>query len=142
MQRTIAGLALGAALLASGAAHAGDLVVELTGVKAKPGKLMATLDTKDTFFRPGGQMQQTDAGAGPVTLTWKDLPPGEYSFMVFHDENGDGRLAMSAQGFPAEGWGMSNMQNLMGPPTFDALKFTVPAEGTRVSVPMIYSSAP
>lgn len=136
----MAALTLGAALLASTAAHAGDLVVELAGVQGKPGKLMAVLDTKDTFFRPGGRTQQADAAAGAVSLTFKDLPAGEYSFMVFHDENGDGRLAMSAQGFPAEGWGMSNGDRLMGPPSFELLKFTVPAEGARVSVPMIYSS--
>lgn len=142
MKTIIAGLTLAAALAAAGAASAGDLVVELTGVEARPGKLFATLDTKDTFFRPGGRLQQVDPQAGVTKVVYKDLPAGEYSFMLFHDENQDGKMAMSPSGMPGEGWALSNADKMMGPPTFEVMKFTVPAEGTTVVVPVIYSPAP
>ncbi|HYE43036.1 MAG TPA: DUF2141 domain-containing protein [Caulobacteraceae bacterium] len=142
MKTFIASLTLAAGLACAGAASAGDLVVELTGVEARPGKLFVTLDTKDTFFRQGGRLQQVDPKAGTVKVVYKDLPAGEYSFMLFHDENQDGKMAMSPTGMPAEGWALSNADKLMGPPTFEVMKFTVPAEGTTVVVPVIYSAAP
>ena len=75
-----------------------------------------------------------------VTVTFTDVEPGEYAFMAYHDENADGRMQMSPTGMPAEGWALSNSEQLMGPPTFDALKFTVPAEGATVRTPLIYGS--
>ena len=141
MKATIAALTSAAALLGlAGAAQAGDLVVELTGVQARPGKLYATLDTKETFFRQGGRSAVVDPQAGVTKVTFKDLPPGDYSFMLFHDENGDGKMAMGPTGMPGEGWALSNAEKLMGPPTYEVMKFSVPAEGAKVVVPVNYSS--
>ena len=139
--KTLLSSAIAAALLfAAGAANAGDLTIRLTGVQARPGKVHSTLATRETFFRDGGRTSVDEAADGTVTVTFRDVPAGDYAFMAYHDENGDGRMGMSPTGMPSEGWALSNGDQLMGPPSFDALKFSVPAEGTTVQVPLIYSS--
>jgi uncharacterized protein (DUF2141 family) len=141
MKTTITGAVLAAALLAAAStAQAGDVTVELTGAQARPGKVYSTLSTRETMFREGGRNVTSDAADGTVTVTFSDVPPGDYAFMAFHDENEDQRMGMSPTGMPSEGWALSNGDQLMGPPTFEVLKFAVPAEGTTIQVPLNYST--
>jgi len=126
------------AVMAAAPAFAGDLTIELTGAKARPGKIIAVLSTKDTFQKSGGMEQTVDPTDGTVRLVFRDLPPGEYAFMAFHDESQDGDLQFDAGGMPAEGWALSNADKLRGPPSFEAMKFSVPAEGATVAVPLVY----
>jgi len=127
-------------LALASAAQAADLTVELTGAQARGGKIHSTLTTEETFFRPGGREVDSDPADGTVTVTFADLPPGDYAFMAYHDENGDGKMATAPGGMPTEGWALSNSDKLMGPPTFEVMKFTVPAEGATVQVPLVYGS--
>ncbi len=139
--KTFLSLTAAAALVAAAApALAGDLEVELTGVKAHGGDIYATLSTKETFMRAGSKVERTKPADGKVVLRFTDLPAGEYTFMAYHDENGDGQMQMSPMGMPGEGWAMLNAEKLMGPPDFETLKFTVPAEGARIQVPVYYVS--
>lgn len=139
--KTLMSLALTATLAgAATPALAGDLTVELTGAQARPGKVYSTLSTRETLFREGGRQTMTDAADGVVTVTFTDVPPGDYAFMAYHDENEDGRMQMTPDGMPAEGWALSNSEQLMGPPTFDVMKFTVPADGATVRTPLVYPS--
>jgi len=132
--------AAAALLLGAGAAQAGDLTVHLTGTHAGGGKVFTTLYSRDTFFKPGALHAVVDPASGEVTVVFHDVPPGDYAFMAFHDENGDGQMGRSPVGMPTEGWGMTNAEQLMGPPTFDLLKFSVAAGGSTISVPLHYSS--
>lgn len=121
-------------------ALAEDVTVTLTGVEARGGQLMAVLNTQATFMR-GADYTATASGdhAGTVTLTFHDVAPGDYALMVMHDANGNGSFDMSPAGMPAEGFAFSNKgQPLMGPPTFQGLKFTVTADGAAITEPMTY----
>jgi uncharacterized protein (DUF2141 family) len=123
-----------------GRAGAGDRTVTLTGAHAGGGKVHASLFTRDNFFRPGAMTQAVDAASGTVTITFRDVPAGDYAFTAYHDEDGDGQMGRSPVGMPTEGWAMSNADQLMGPPTFDVLKVAVPASGAAISVPLHYAS--
>lgn len=133
--------ALAATVLAAGAAQAGDLTVRLTGAQAGGGKIHASLYSRETFMRSGGRYAMVDPASGEVTVTFRDLPAGDYAFMAYHDENGDGQMGRSPVGMPSEGWAMLNAEQLRGPPTFEVLKFTVPAAGATITVPLNYSPA-
>ena len=142
MMKTLAktlGGALTAAMLAAGAAQAGDVTVRLTGAHAGGGKVYATLYSRETFFKPGALHATVDAGSGVVTVTFHDVPAGDYAFMAYHDENGDGQMGRSPTGMPSEGWAMTNAEQLMGPPTFEVLKFPVAGAGATISVPLNYA---
>ena len=123
-----------AAIVTAGAAQAGDVTVTLTGVQARGGQLLVTLQSQDQFMRAGGFSARVEApAAGPVTVTFEDVPAGDYAVSAFHDENSDFQMQASPMGIPTEGWAMSNGDRLMGPPTFDVVKVSIPAEGGAIT---------
>ena len=132
-------LAAVAALSLAAPAMAEDVTVTLTGVQARGGVLLATLQTQGQFMQPAGAYGERIAGpaAGVVRVRFRDVAPGDYALMVLHDEDSDGQMKLNGY-MPAEGWAMINGDSLRGPPTFDLVKFTVSASGADISVPMSY----
>lgn len=128
-----------AALLTAGAAQAGDVTVTLTGVQARGGQVLVTLQARDQFMQAGGFSQRIEApAAGPLTVTFQDVPAGDYALSAFHDENGDYQMQAAANGIPEEGWAMSNGDALRGPPTFDLVKVSIPETGGAITEAMRY----
>ena len=133
------GMVIGAlAVLTAGAAQAGDVVVELKDVQARGGVILATLQTEAEFMKPAGKGQKVAPKAGAVTVTFKDVPAGDYVFSAFHDEDGDGRMKSAPTGIPSEGWAMTKGDSLRGPPVFAQVKVTIPAQGAKLSERMFY----
>lgn len=55
-----------------------------------------------------------------TSLKIEKLPPGNYVFSVFHDENEDGEMLKTIFGFPLERYGFSNNPTaLFSIPSFD-----------------------
>ena len=130
-------------LMGAGSALASDVVVTVTGVQARGGDLLVGLQTSAQFLKHEGDHGEIikAPAAGTKVVTLKDVPPGDYSVSVLHDMNGDQQMALS-NGMPAEGWAMFRGETLRAAPTFDQVRFTVPASGdARVSVAMQYPSA-
>jgi len=135
-------VALGALLMAlvgAGAAQAGDVTVTLTGVQARGGQLLVSLQTREQFMQPTGlgEIVQNPT-AGTTTVTFRDVPAGDYAVSVLHDQNGDGQMQVSEIGIPTEGWAMSHGAELRGPPTFAQVKVAIPAAGAALTEPMFY----
>ena len=59
-----------------------------------------------------------------VTVTFDDVPDGQYALMVWHDIDGDGEFSMGPMG-PTDGWAMIGASDLRGMPTFAAQSFTL-----------------
>jgi uncharacterized protein (DUF2141 family) len=75
----------------------------------KGGMLYAFLVNKEMFDRPMVGLQKRVskvAGKGDATISFKDVPPGEYGVRCFLDTNGNGKLDRGLFG-PTEPWGMS-----------------------------------
>jgi len=135
------GMGLVAALLAAGAASAGEVVVELSGVQARGGTLYAALQSRDEFMKYEATTHTAKAEApraGVLRLTIPNVAPGDYALAVLHDANGDGQINMAENFMPLEGWAMSRGENLQTQPTFDDVKVAVPAAGATVRASMIY----
>lgn len=140
----IPALAAVAFMALAGAAQAGEVRVTLTGVKAKPGAILATLQTEAQFMKGQGAysaIAQPPAADGSVTLVFQDVAPGAYAFSAMHDENGDYQMQREENGMPKEGWAMSKSAGLTAPPTFATVKIDVPAAGMTLTEPMIYPGA-
>jgi uncharacterized protein (DUF2141 family) len=121
-------------------AFAEDVTVTLSGVQARGGRLLAALQTHDQFLQPAGAYGEVidNPAAGSLTVTFRDVRPGDYSLSVLHDVDGDGQMKVEG-GMPAEGWAMVHGDTLRAAPTWDQVKFTVPATGdVRLAVPMQY----
>ena len=132
-------LAAAAAFSLAAPAMAEDVTVTLTGVQARGGVILATLQTEAQFMQPAGTYGEriTDPASGAVRVTFRNVAAGDYALMVLHDEDGDGQMKLNGY-MPAEGWAMVNGDTLRGTPTFDQVKFTVAASGADLSVPMSY----
>jgi uncharacterized protein (DUF2141 family) len=115
-------LTLAALTLTAGATQAETVTVTLRGVQARPGQIMASLNTREQFLRAGPAYTAVAAPvAGEVTLTFENVAPGDYALMVMHDLNANERFD-----YGTDGWAFSNSARpLMGPPAFDDHKFTV-----------------
>jgi uncharacterized protein (DUF2141 family) len=122
-------------------ASAGEVRVTLTGVKAKPGQILATLQTEDQFMKGEGaySAQATPPAAdGSLTIVFPNVAPGAYAFSAMHDENGDYQMQREENGYPKEGWAMSKGAALRGPPAFAVVKIDVGADALTLTEPMVY----
>ncbi|MEQ7874401.1 DUF2141 domain-containing protein [Sphingomonas sp. ASV193] len=66
------------------------------------------------------------------------LAPGEWSLLLVHDENGNGKLD-TWMGIPKEGFGFSrNPPIRFGPPSYDQVRFGVAADGAQQRIMVKY----
>jgi uncharacterized protein (DUF2141 family) len=133
-----AAIALGLALVATTAAQAGDVKIELNGVTAAKGDLYVSLQTKDEFLQSKGSFGEIVKAPGPgkQVLVIKDVKPGDYSVSIWHDINGDRRFNQDERGIPVDGWSMLNAKSMRGAPTWDGSHFAVPASGASLNLDM------
>jgi uncharacterized protein (DUF2141 family) len=135
MNHLIPSFGLTAALLAATlapAAHAADLTIQIDNVAAAQGNLMiGVYDSDATFLRQPVQAIKIPAQLQGNSITFHDLPAGDYAIAVYHDANANGQLDFQSNGVPQEMTGFSNnAEGRFGPPRFDAAKFSVQQTGT------------
>lgn len=137
---TVAGVA---ALAGASSALAGDVVVTLTGVQARGGEVLVALQSREQFMQPRSTSGTISAApsAGVLTVTLRNVPPGDYALTAMHDTNGNRRMDMTS-GRPAEGWALSRVPaNIDHRPTFDETQIHVGADGAQVSAAMVYPAS-
>ena len=109
-------------LLPASLAQAGDLVVEVSGLRNTQGSLALCVTTDPAGF-PGCNKASTQrvipATQARKPITFTNLPAGTYAVAVIHDENNNGKLDTNFVGIPKEGIAVSN--NAV--PKFSAPKF-------------------
>jgi uncharacterized protein (DUF2141 family) len=133
------GLALLAGLAAT-PAFADDVTINLHALRAKPGKLYIALQKRGEFLKGHASYGEVVASvaAGEKTFVFHDVAPGEYAVLVWHDTNQDGRFTTEPNGTPLDGWSIRNGQKLLGSPTWNQVKFAVPADGKTLDLAMFY----
>jgi uncharacterized protein (DUF2141 family) len=133
--------ALGFAIIAVVPAYAGDVTITIDAVDASGGDLYISLQRQEEFLQPRGSYGTIIKApkAGPQTVVLKDIAPGDYAVSVWHDIDADGKFSMGSDGRPSDGWSMNNAAALRGMPTWDVVKFSVPAAGKVLPLNMIYA---
>lgn len=128
------------ALAVPAIAHAGDVKVDLKDVRAG-GTVYVQLQTREQFMtgaRAYGEMVKAPP-AGPLSLTLKDVAPGEYAISVWHDDNGNERFDLDPNtGRPMDGIAVPNSEALYGPPRFDDVKTRIGTEAAAIALSMLY----
>jgi uncharacterized protein (DUF2141 family) len=120
----------------------GKVAVTVNGLRSSKGMLRACL-TRDRHHYPDCEddpaaFTASVSASGSHELDFARLPAGDYALLILHDENGNGRIDKML-GIPREGVGFSrNPKLFMGPPSFDAVRFTVAGEESRQTVHMRY----
>jgi uncharacterized protein (DUF2141 family) len=133
------GLALALSSIA-GAAWAGDVTLNVTGVQpSRGGVLYAVIQTRGQFMQAASTAADQVKPDGPkATFHLRNVPAGEYTVSVLHDTNGNNKMDTAPNGVPTEGWAMPGGEHLDHQPTFDEMKIAVPATGATLSATMVY----
>ncbi|HEY0062921.1 MAG TPA: DUF2141 domain-containing protein [Telluria sp.] len=130
-------IALGAiALACMSQASAATLTIEVDDVKSADGVLMVAIFNSDgSFLKQPLKGAGARAVAGTSSIVLADLPEGEIAFAIYHDANSNGKMDKNVMGIPTEDYAFSNNAlGKMGPPKYEAAKFTLPAAGATVRV--------
>ncbi|WP_157754642.1 DUF2141 domain-containing protein [Salinivirga cyanobacteriivorans] len=102
-----------------------DITIEITGFKSHSGNCIVTLFDNSHCFSANdkgiSQVKKAITKAKTCTVTFKNIPKGNYAIIAFHDENTDGALNRNLLGMPKEGVGNSN--NHKGKPSFEKSRF-------------------
>ena len=137
MTRTLLAATAAAALgglagpVATPAALAADLQIEVHGVRSDAGRLFVAVHAPHEggkFPDEGGMYAglNQQAREGAIRFVFRDLPAGRYAVNAFHDENGNGELDTNVLGIPKEGYGFANDPPAnFGPPSFEEAAVTV-----------------
>lgn len=110
-------------------AQTGEVDVKIEGLRSTKGIIRACLTRDPRHFPkceddPAARRASIPA-ATATHFSFANLAPGDYALLILHDENSNGRVD-KALGIPREGVGFSrNPRLFMGPPSFEAVRFTV-----------------
>lgn len=139
--RIFAGLVLAYGGLAVSAAIAADLDVIADHVAPGPGSIRFILYRGADGFRHEDRafrVLHAPADSLSSSVRFKDVPPGDYAVMAYHDANDDQKLDLRFGMFPKEGWGLSNNPKVMGPPSFAASHFAIGDKSSSIMIGMHY----
>ncbi|MEH0195712.1 DUF2141 domain-containing protein [Caulobacter sp. CCNWLY153] len=132
-------LILVAALAVTGAAQAASVEVKVSGLQNTKGQVVVSACDKATFLKTCPYNVKVPAASGGVSAKFASLPAGRWSFLAFHDQDGDGVMKKTALGLPADGVGLSrDPKARFGPPKFEDSAVDVGADGANVAVGLKY----
>ena len=142
-------------ILFSPAVTASELRITVEGIRSTRGTILIGLyDSLETFTRAiefpakDGFLNDPDrfaavalranaARRSAVVLT--NLDPGQYAIILFHDENGNGKIDKNVLGVPIEPYGFSNnVQGFLGPPAYKEAIMEINADDQAVRIVLIY----
>lgn len=120
-----------------GFAQNANLTVSIIDLKSNSGLLTVELyNSKEKFLKTAYKKGSSTIKSNSASVTFSDIPKGEYTVMVYHDINNNGKLDKSFIGMPKEPVACSNnAKGFMGPPKYDDAKFTVTAD-TKINIKM------
>ena len=122
--------------LVATAAHAADVRITVERVPNARGKVHVDICDEAKFLGSDCAYDASvPARRGRVIVTVRNVPPGRYAAVAYHDENGNNDLDVNALGMPKERYAFSNdPPMLMGPPLFKDAAFDVGAKDVALVI--------
>ncbi|MCB1158180.1 MAG: DUF2141 domain-containing protein [Leptospiraceae bacterium] len=118
-----------------------EIRISIKGVRSEGGYLnVVAFDKEERFmkFDKAIIMAYRKAYKPEMNFIFKGkFFEGEYAFLCYHDENGNGSLDTFKSGIPREGFGISN--NTKSMPNWEQAKFKVTNEMESVSIQITYT---
>jgi uncharacterized protein (DUF2141 family) len=102
-----------------------NLTVSISGLKSNSGMVQVGLfNSEGKFLKSAVKGVSSEIKSNAATVTFTDIPPGEYAISVYHDKNKNGKLDTNFMGIPSEDFACSNnAKGFMGPPKYQDAKF-------------------
>lgn len=121
-----------------------DLTVRIEGIKPADGEILVALHNRAASFSPSPQSAfalrrlPLKKEMKEATLTFQNIPAGDYAVSVLLDENGNKKMDFKMLGMPKEGYGVSNLKSKYRRPDFDESKFRVAPGNNTITIGMVY----
>lgn len=102
-----------------------NLTVKISGLKSNTGAVLVGLyNSEGTFLKKAYKGVTSDIKSNEATVTFSNIPKGEYAISAYHDKNKNGKLDTNFIGIPKEDYASSNnAKGVMGPPKYEDAKF-------------------
>ena len=111
------------------ALETGSLSIEMLGLQSSRGQAVFVVMNSDASHRgkaPAFSRTTVPIQQGSAKLTLSNVPTGDYSAVIYHDENANGELDKYFFGLPREAYGFSNnARGKVGIPDFESSSFRV-----------------
>lgn len=101
------------------------ITATVINISSNDGKVGFALYNKATFMQTPIQGKDVEIINGKSVVIFKNVVPGEYAVVCYHDKNNNGKMDFSPQRMPLEVYGSSNNHMAFAPPTFENAKFVV-----------------
>ncbi len=111
------------------------LVVKVTNIQSTKGNVgVAVFNSKQTFL--GKPFVSKSKGAKKGEMTFElEIPNGDYTISVMHDENKSGDLDTNFMGIPTEPYGISiDGKSMFGPPNYEDALFTIADKNVKLTI--------
>jgi len=116
--------------------NASELRIMVDGIRSQNGTILIGLYDSLSTFNRAIEMSDKEGflndpsrfaavalranAALKSSVVFTNLNPGQYAIILFHDENGNGKLDKDGLGVPMEPYGFSNnVRGFLGPPAFE-----------------------
>ena len=128
------------------AADAGNITVHVTDLRNDKGVVrVALFNSKDNYANDKGTATLAfKKDAAPVkgaesTVSFDNIPYGEYAIKLFHDEENSGKFLTNMVGIPKVEYGFSNnARGAFGPASYDKAKFTLKDQKLDMTIKAIH----
>jgi uncharacterized protein (DUF2141 family) len=102
-----------------------NLTVKISGLKSNTGIVQVGLfNSKGDFLKKAYKGTPSEIKSNGASITFSNLPKGEYAISAYHDTNSNAKLDTNFMGIPKEDVACSNnAKGVMGPPKYEDAKF-------------------
>lgn len=102
-----------------------NLTVRISGLKSNTGAVLVGLYNSDgSFLKKAYKGVTSEIKSNGATVTFSNIPMGEYAISAYHDKNKNGKLDTNFIGIPKEDYASSNnAKGVMGPPKYEDARF-------------------
>ncbi len=136
MKKVILTLAIVAGVYGlSSAQITNKLVVQVTNIESTEGNIgVAVFNSEETFLGKPFASASKKAKKGEMTFEL-EVPNGNYTISVMHDENKSGDLDKNFMGIPSEPYGISmDGKSRFGPPSYVDALFNVADKNVKLTI--------
>lgn len=117
-----------------------NLRVDIEGLRGHKGLLRFCLTRNPNYMKCDGDHSAVRLSVSAATgaVTFEDMAPGQWSLLLIHDSNANGKLD-TRFGIPREGFGFSGNPAIgFGPPRAGAVRFALPSGSSHQNVKVRY----
>ena len=107
-----------------------NIIINISNISSNEGQILVKLyNSEESFLKTIYRLEKATINNNKAQLTFRNIGKGIYTFAVFHDRNGNGKMDFNFLGMPKEGVASSNnAKGFFGPPAFEDAKFEVKNE--------------